>query len=249
MPFRESIMEIAPPWLLGETGQGVQYAAGTVIDSLAEWNNEGIKAAFPGIGTPDALALIGRDRVLDRGPTETDAHYASRLSKAFDTWATAGAAPTLLKQLLAWFNPATNTPIRVVSNAAVWHSINPVTEIVTKTVVGTNWTWDGFAPVRWFRGWVILDSSAAPWLPDLWGAPGTWGDGGTWGSNATLTEVAQLQRIVRKWKPAHVSCLNIIVIFSATHFEVADASPPNPNGSSDTPLWRIGYNAIFWNGA
>jgi hypothetical protein len=246
MPFRESILEIAPPWLLGRIAQGIQYGCGLVIDALGEWAMEGVKARMPGVGTPDALPLIGRDRLIDRGPSETDANYALRLSRAFDTWATAGGAPTLLRALAVWFSPLTTTPIRLVSNSAVWHEIDLGTLIVTKTVVGTNWGWDAFT-TRWFRGWAILDSSAAPWTPDLWGA-GNWGDGGTWGSNATVAQVAQIRGIVEKWKPAHVFVPNIIVTFSATLFEVADTSPPNPSGTSDTALWRLGYNAIFWKG-
>jgi len=64
----------------------------------------------------------------------------------------------------------------------------------------------------------------------------------------TTGEVASLRNIVEKWKPAHITAMNIIVTFSSTLFEVADASPPNPNGTSDTALWRMGYNAIFLEG-
>jgi len=248
MPFRDSILEISPPFLLGEVGAGIQYSEGVIIDALGDWMIDGVKASMPGIGTPDALFLIGRDMQLDRGPSETDDHYAMRLQGAIESHRRKGNGGELLRQLLAWFSPSTSTPLRLVSESAVWHEINLLNGLVTKTNVGTNWNWDAFVG-RWFRGWVIIDSSAAPWVPDLWGDPGTWGDGGTWGSDATVDQVAQLQSIVSKWKPAHVACLNIIITFSATLFEVLDTSPPNPSGTSDTPEWRVGYNAIFWDGA
>ena len=244
MPFRDSILEISPPFALGPIATAIQYAEGTVMDGLAQWAIEGVQAAMPGIGTPDALYLIGRDMQIDRGPNEADDHYASRLQGAVDSHRLKGSGPELLRQLLAWFSPSTLTPIRLVSNSAVWHEINTTTDAVTKTVVGTNWTWDALASVRWWRGWVIIDSSTAPWTLDVWGDPGNWGDGGVWGSSMSVGDVGAIRRIVDKWKPAHITAQPII-IFNASLFEVADASPPNPNGTSDTSAWRAPLAAAF----
>lgn len=248
MPFRYSILEVSPPWLLETNGEGIQYSEGTGLDAIEQWMVEGVKASMPGVGTPDALYLSGRDMVIDRGPNETDDHYATRLQRAVDSHRRRGSGPELCRQLLSQFSPSTLTPVRIVSNSAVWHEINTATEVVTKTVDGTNWNWDSLSSTRWWRGWVIIDSSVAPWTADLWGAPGTWGDGGTWGSDATLADVARFRRIADRWKPAHIIVVNIIVTFAATEFEVADVSPPNPNGTSDT-AWRTTRNAIFWEGA
>lgn len=257
MAFRESILAISPPWLQGFVGSRLQYTSGIGLDSIAQWSLEGVKAALPGIGTPDALYLIGRDRNIDRGPKETDAAYATRLSAAFDTWSTAGSPTTLLQQLLAYFSPSTSTPLRLVTNqgaditaqTSTWHTINLSTGVVTKTLVSPgNWTWDAFTTTRWYRGWVIIDSTSAPWTADLWSSTdsSTWGDGGTWGSSASLAEVAQILSVVDKWRPANVSVPSVIVTFSSTLFTSSAASPPNPSGTSDTPAWRNGVNAIFW---
>lgn len=250
MPFRDSILAISPPFLTEEGGvaEAVQYAEGTAMDALGQWAIEGVKASMPGVGTPTALYLSGRDMQIDRGPNETDDHYAARLQGAVDSHRVKGSGPELLRQLHSWFSPSTATPLRIVSNSAVWHSIDTTTEDVTKTVVGTNWTWDALTPTNWWRGWVIIDSSAGPWAPKVWGSSGNYGTG-TWGSSATPTEVASIRRIVDTWKPAHITCVNIIVTFAATLFEASDASPPNPSGTSDTPSWRLGYNAAFWKGA
>jgi len=249
MPFRDSILEISPPFLVepGGTAEGIQYAEGLMLDVLAQWAIEGVKASMPGIGTPTALYLIGRDMQIDRGPNETDDHYAERLQRAVDSHRVRGSAPELLKQLLAHFSPSTATPIRLVSNAAVWHEINLTTEVVTKTVVGTNWTWDGIVATEAgrLRGWVIIDSSAGPWTIDLWGDPGDWGDGGTWGSDMGVAEFAPIARIIDKWKPAHITCTSVIVTFDATLLERTDASPPNPDGDSDTSAWRAPLEAMF----
>ena len=251
MPFRDSILEISPPSHTeeGGTAEAIQYSIGTVLDGIADWTIQGIMASMPGVGTYDALYLIGQDMQIDRGPNETSEHYAARLQRAIDSHRVRGSPVELLKQLAAWFSPSIATPIRLVTNNAVWHEINLTTLVVTKTVDGTNWTWDPYTAIRWWRGWVIIDSSAAPWTPDLWGDPGDWGDGGTWGSDATVSEVKELQGRLGKWKPAHIDAVNIIVAFDATLFEVADASPPNPDGASHTSLWRTTVNAIFWDGA
>lgn len=248
MPFRDSILAVSPPFLVeeGGTAEGVQFTEGEFLDVVGDWMIDGVQASMPGIGTNEALYLSGRDMQIDRGPNETDLHYSTRLRNAVSSHRVKGSGPELCKQLLAWFSPSVSTPIRIVSNSAVWHEINTTSEVVTKTVVGTNWNWDGYTATRWWRGWVIIDSSTAPWTPSLWGA-GTWG-GGTWGSSMTTGEVAALRNIVDKWKPANMTAVNIIVTFSATLFEIADASPPNPNGTSDTALWRMGYNAIFLEG-
>ena len=248
MPFRDSILAISPPFLTeeGGTAEAIQYAEGTVMDAIGDWMIESVSASMPGVGTNDALYLIGRDTQIDRGPTETDDHYIERLRGAVDSHRVKGSGPELARQLLAWFSPSTVTPIRLVSNSAVWHSIDTMTEVVTKTV-GTNWTWDSYASTRWWRCWVIIDSSVAPWANDgVWGDPGDYGDGGTWGSTATPDEVASIRRIIDKWKPAHITCVNIIVTFDATLFEVTDVSPDNPSGTSDTAAWRLGYDAAFW---
>ncbi len=254
MPFRDSILSVSPPFLTeeGGTAEAVQYAEGEVLDALTDWTIEGVQASMPGIGTPDALYLVGLDMLIDRGPNETDDHYATRLQKAVDSHRIRGNADELLRQLFAWFSPSTVTPLRLVSDSAVWHEINTTTEVVTKTIVGDNWVWDDFAwngsTGRWHRGWVIIDSSTAPWVPKAWGGGGTYGDGGTWGSTMTTGEVASLQRIVDRWKPAHITLMNIIVTFDATLFERTDSSPPNPDGTSDTSLWRTTVNAIFLDG-
>ncbi len=250
MPFRDSILEISPPFLLGPIGAAVQTCQGVVIDGLGDWMIEGVKAAMPGFGTPDALFLIGRDMQIDRGPNETDDHYIGRLQGAIDSHRIKGSGPELLRQLLAWFSPSTDTPLRLVSNQAVWHEINTTTEVVTKTVVGDNWTWDAFTPTRWRRGWVIIDSSVAPWTIDLWGDTGDWGDGGTWGSSMLDAEVHAIRRIVDKWKPAHIFAVAIIITFDATLFEVSDPSGAgeNPDGTSDSSIWRAAYSAAFLKG-
>jgi hypothetical protein len=250
MPFRDSIIAISPPFLReeGGTAEAIQYATGTMLDGIAEWMGHAVKSGMPGIGTNDALYLVGKDMGIDRGPTETDDHYIERLRNAIASHRVQGSPVELLKQLSAWFYPSTDTPLRLVTNNSVWHEINLTTLVVTKTVATANWQWDAYVASRYWCGWVIIDSSVGPWTADIWDLVGLWGDGGTWGSDATVAQVKQIQSWVEKWKPAHTACVNIIVTFDAGLFNVADTSPPNPDEDGYSSLWQAAQNAMFWDG-
>ncbi len=253
MPFRDSILNVSPPFLTeaGGVAEAVQVAEGELLDALTDWMIEGVEAAMPGIGTPDALHLIGIDMSIDRYPGDTDDHYALRLQRAVDAHRVHGNAPELLRQLVAYFFPSIATHVRLVSDAAVWHEIDLVTGVITKTVVGTNWIWDSFASFvnitpRWWRGWIIIDSSAGPWTEDLWDDTddSLWGDGGVWGSDITIEQVTLLQRIAERWKPARMVSRTIIT-FDASLFERTDTAHPNPNGDGEDSAFRAPLAASF----
>lgn len=254
MGFRDSFKKISPPWLAEGLAGGVGYAIGLILDAGSDIVQQGIKARMPGRGTFEALPLIGEAMMIDRGPTEPDASYAARLKKAFDTWRIAGSASAVLTQLRAYFLPTVPANIRLVSNASVWHVIDAVTEVVTKSKPSpANWVWDAFAPSltatpRWWRFWVVIDGTSR-WSQWFWGTSGvTYGDGNTWGSTATRDEVLSIQRIVRRWKAAHAICEHIIITFNSSLFEATDAPGGDmPDGDWDQWLNRSG-NAAYWEG-
>jgi hypothetical protein len=247
--FRDSIRAIAVEWLLDEVNEKILFACGLMIDGIAEWCYLARNARYPDICPPDALSHLGNDRQIERGPNQTVDGYRVQIRRAFDTWANAGGGRTILGQLAAYFVGAATPPMRLVSDAAVWHEYDWTTGLVTKTVVGDNWEWDANTGVRWWRGWAIIDSSDGPWENDgLWGDPGTWGDGGTWGSTATSEEVAAIRRVVNKWKPGNVYNVDVIVVFDSGILRRTDTSPPNPSGNGADPVWRMALDAAFWPG-
>lgn len=248
MGIRDYIASLSPPWLdvLDENGKpsvggGILYAATTQLDAVGQWLTEGIKARFPDTAPPDALGYIGNDRQIDRGPAEGPAGYAVRLRQAIDTWRNAGGARTVLSQLAAYFTNVATPPMRLVSDHSVWHVYDWITGASTKTVVSpANWIWDAFTGTRWWRGWAIVDTSAGPFTRHLWGSGGTWGGGGVWGVDEPPggVKVADLIRIIKRWKPAHVDVHYLILTFDATLFLSSDLAPPNPNGNYDNPANR-----------
>lgn len=255
MTIRDSIAAIVPEWLDGFVAKRLMWSIGLVLDADWTLTEEGIKARMPGVGTPEALPYIGADRLIDKGPAESNESYAARLSSAFDTWRGAGNPYKLLEQLRSYFLPSPPA-LRVVSDNSIWHEIDPTTGDVTRTKVSPrNWVWDPFAAdltdtPRWHRGWVIIDSSNGPWSQWMLGEPGvTLGDGHTLGSTATVDEVASVQRIVRRWKPQHVHAMHVIVTFDPTLFRTINApGSPMPSGDYDQYDNRA-PDAAYWEGA
>lgn len=250
MALRDSIRNIAPPWLLDFVGERLLYIGGLAFDAVEEWLHEGIKQRYPDHAAPDALPFIGNDRLIERGPAEPDASYKPRLRQAVDTWRFAGSGETLLKQLAAYFTGIGQPAMRLVSDSSVWHEYNWSNGTVVRTkVTPANWIWDALTGTRWWRGWVIIDSSGGPFVRFLWGSTGgKWGHrNAPWGCTATKAQIDDIRRVVLKWKPQNVHVPVIIVTFNASLFERTDTAPPNPNGNYDVGANRS-TDALYWPG-
>lgn len=110
--FRDRIRTISPGFLQEGVGEREMYALGVELDAVMERRVQGIAARLPlirnllsGVITPgraDALAVIGLDRIITRGLTESDLSYAIRLQRALDTWRLAGSARAELGQVLGY---------------------------------------------------------------------------------------------------------------------------------------------------
>lgn len=241
MPFAVSILQLAPPWLLGDNGKALLQTFGQQIDALAQQLKDGIKARFPDTAPTDALPLIGRDRGLESGPLESADNFRGRLKGAVATAQTRGSAATLLRQLAAFFSGIGTPPIRLVSENGAWHEYDYPTDTVTKTYASRDrvgsWSWDGtFQP---WRGWVIIDGASLGWWPWKSGTGVPFDGSYVMGSTAPATYVQQIQRLVQKWKPAHVYVPRIIVTFVPSMFtNPPDAEHPR-RGPKRGPRNRI----------
>lgn len=217
--------------LQSATWQGDQstkylYSLGLLLDELREVARQGMRAHMPGLGTPDALPYIGNDRQIDRGYQETDGAYALRNQQAFDIWATAGNAWSVLRNLLGFVSPL--LPIwRTVTSTGIWDSMNDATAPVAGTptsrvypVAPGNWNWDG-NQTSWWRFYTILVSlNPTVWSPEgNWGDGSLWGDGlQSWGLTASVSQVQSVRKIIAKWKAANTFCHWMIVNFNGSNF-------------------------------
>lgn len=235
--FRDQIDRISPPWLRGTVASRYLYSIGVQLDILADQVQQGIKRRFPQSAAlandADALALIGKDRIITRGPTESNKAFGARLVRAIDDWKTAGSAPALLRQLQGFISPNTST-IRVVNNAGAWWSIDSTGTVTASVSSPNNWNWDG-STSAWSRMWVIIYTPTLWVVEDNYGNGDIYGDGGAWGTTASLSTIAGLQSIVATWKSAHSRAVNIIFANDPASFSPAAApGAPMPSGTWGT---------------
>lgn len=174
------------PWWFSdrvEDGFAVAYrilwTVVATLDGLQEIALQGIFAAWPGFGTPTALAMIGRSRGMIRGMSESDASYAKRLREWLTRWQTAGSQHNLIA---AFHEYVLGNPRGFIVNRAGQRVSIAADGTLTEDVIA--WDWDSLSnPERnaspshatfWSELWIVVYAtpwavSAATW-PDLaWG--------------------------------------------------------------------------------
>jgi hypothetical protein len=87
MPYEEDLPKRLPPPWRDERGVAFGRAVGRRLDSVVQSFREAVFARLPVLAPADALKYHGKERQIDRGPTETDEAYALRLQTAWDAWA------------------------------------------------------------------------------------------------------------------------------------------------------------------
>jgi hypothetical protein len=254
----EAFQRRLPSWLTSGDGGKVAASIALLADDFIARAKLGLLARYPDHADEDALAAIGRDRLIRRGINEPAAAYAVRLKRAFTDHKTRGTPYTLLTQLRAYLQA--DCVVRIVDRRGNWWTIDADGTRSSSLDTG-NWDWDGEAATpRWARFWVIIYPAGGtdPWAPSgLWGDATLWGDG-TWGhptltigTTATVDQVASVRAIIREWKPANAICEWVIVAFDAATFTPAGATDPNGEwarwGDSTGGPVRL-QSARYWKG-
>lgn len=241
--FQNTRKVMGPDWLVKDEGESelVGFALDAVKDAFVERLRQGRLSHFPQqdpTGTPaadDALAAMGRDRLIVRGINEPSKTYAARLIPWLDVHATRGNPFTLLKELSDYCGPG--PAFRTVDAKGNWFS-RAADGTQSVLLSQANWDWSTLdLPKQWSRFWVILYPNGL-WNPGvnwgdptfIWGAPGL-----TWGTTATPEQVQSVRGIIRDWKPGGTTCINIIIAFDNTSFD--PTHPVNGIGLPDG-TWR-----------
>jgi len=247
---REAIGALAPPWLGKDTAERLLYDLGLGADALLEKLNQAMRAHMPGAGDPSALPLLATDRVLIRGPSETDAAFALRLTQSFDAWQHAGARRSVMAQELGYVSgweavAAGQVPRAViVSNSAEvfaassWDTFYNTSDTSQQPahvrVLPLNWNWDNINQP--WRAWLVLffeaGSAIAP--EGAWGG-GVWGDGGAWGLTESPTTWSTLRTLLRTWKSARTFYPWLIVCFNGDDGGPGDELSPNSTPGAGNP--------------
>ncbi len=216
-PFAETIQELAPPWLQDGDSVRILFDLGLNIDFSLDYIRFGVLQRFPDtpITRPEALSACGRDRAISRGRYEPQDSYAGRVRQARTTWSAAGDAPTLLRQIWAYFLPSPPM-IRYVVNGvdgdgqqyADWWTITPDGALTRHRSSPNNWNWDGSDGA--VRFWIFIYKTLTPiyWGASpvgsglLWGATEAGGSGASWGYLESSSWYQDVKQIVRQWKCA-----------------------------------------------
>ena len=271
MPFSDSIQAYSPPWLADDSPQSTtnptggvggrfMFVLGLMVDVNLEKLDQAMRAHMPGQGTNTALPLLGDDRLIVRGLTETDASYAGRLSLSFDSWRFAGGDRGVLSNVLGYLlgaepGGATLQINPVASNIWVtwrWYEAGqniggaPEYSLVSQAATTIALPNDPYAPfqlarqfARW-RWWLFVNqgSGANAWFTPapVIGTPGQvfGAAGGAIGSAGPPSVGDDLRRIVNLWKQAGSWCREIIL-------SAVDANP-----SAGVP--RVDWSTVSFSG-
>lgn len=184
--FADVLPRIAPPWLQRSIGGRFLGSIGVVMDAMVDRGRDGVALRFPLDTTdPDALALVGRERRIRRGPDEDATSYARRLRPWWDAHRARGGPYELLRQLRAYLLAVASIQCDVVAHSGTRHSISTTGVITRDSIV---WGADGTA--LWAQVWVFLHLGAISPPGDL--------------------EV--VRAIPRDWSAGHVKRLSIVLL-------------------------------------
>jgi len=244
---RDAILVRCPPWLQGDTSGKVMYTLGLMLDTELEQAIEGSLAHMPGLGTYDALQYIGDDDVIARGFLEASPAYAVRLQQAYDTWATAGSAWSVLRNLLGFVSPFAPV-VRTVMSTGNWDSMNdPLARLdgcptwrVQNAPGPSNWNWDnglGYPTTYagWWRGFTIMYPPAGLWVPAplIGNGPPIGTTTGSIGCSASVAQGQSMRNIAGTFKAANVWIQWMILSFDSTLFPPMATLPSSklPDGN------------------
>ena len=187
--FQDWILQALPAWAQGPWGTKWWQTVGGVFDLLKVAAKDAVKARWPMSAPDDAVETIGRERMIDRGPSESLNSHRSRVDAAWTTWVWAG------------------------TETGVWAGLVALGLPLVSVLEDFEWSaWDDHS--YWSRFWVVIGPNAL-WTIDYWAGDGTlWGGADdTWGSTASPDQIRIVRRVIRKWRAAHAIPVEAITVW------------------------------------
>lgn len=228
--FAQTLINLLPPWWGRVFGAPIVRGLAGPLDQLAKDTADSIKLRFPiEDGDPDALALIGKERHILRGPHEEHNTYASRLLSWWDDHRTRGGPYALARQLWLFWRSAINVPFEIIYYSGRRYSVDTSGNVVRDDINwndpnGTGYTGPGFSigpgPQSWAEFWIVfhLDGLSASWVDSDGDTIIT--DGGEEiifdvlaGGALTPEEEADFASVPREWSAAHVKRIRIVLLY------------------------------------
>jgi hypothetical protein len=240
---RNMLAGILPKWLANRPGFQNWYKTLWTIalmgDALVETALEGLRAAWPGYGTPDALPLIGQTRGFSQGLVESNASFITRLINWLTTWMNAASDEVLLQQIWTYLGNAPQLRLYARSGWCTTLLADGVSS--SRALAGaTAWNWDGNSnPERstwWSDMWLIVYPPLAAWVTYASFADDNWllawsGNGYGIGHACLPSQVDAILSLIQTWKGAHTRINAIVWTTDGTLFDPANLGiSGNPDG-------------------
>ncbi len=217
MPNLRDIAEAnCPSWLQNRVGKRLIYALSLPFDVLADALSAALEHRQPGLRDGQSLAVLGRERGVDRLPNESDESYASRLEQWLEHKKIAGTYLSMIQQIRLLMPDHHTFVVSIVNDNGYSYD----KAIISGTDFGYNhgqlaWDWDGnhSNPHRY---WVIIRCDYT--TQGTFAAPGLWSSTSGIGSTATYDQITQIRKAIFNEQPAHATCAGIILVIDPSFY-------------------------------
>jgi hypothetical protein len=202
--YEDFITAIQPPYLQRPRFLAFIGAFGKQLDSDEARLEAGARAGIIEAAPNDALALLGRDRLLRQYPLETLAQFRERLKATFPFWRKSGTQSSLVEILTVAFPGPTWTILEYFEDPATFATSGFWAQFLAVA--------DPCAPIG--KGYKY-GAFPGPGDGKLYGDPDF-----TYGSDLTSVEVELLRGVVRDYKPAYAVNAGFKIVFPDTTFVI-----------------------------
>ena len=185
--YEDWVLTQVPPWLRRTVGGAIMQGIAATADSLVDRLAHGVRLRFPNTDT-DALAIAGRERRIVRGPSEGPDEYALRVQGWLDAHRTRGSVYALLEQWNAY--NATRRAIDVLYQSGTLYKLYEVVSPIDRAII----SWETPPEGGWAQAWCFLFEDADP-------------------TPVSAATDAELGAIPRLWSAAHMSPLNVVLVW------------------------------------
>ena len=174
--------ELSTNVLRGFMGRRLQGTFSLAIDAFMEATTQAIRAPWVADNPPpDAVALVGKEVLIPRYPTDTNETYRARVQNAWVDWDQGGTEEAIINRLTLAGNP----------DAEIFRWVN-------------DGSWSEF--IVFFPAGSHNVTSDGPTIGSF-----TVGDGTILGPEGiTPVELSTLKGIIKQWKPGQWKCLWVV---------------------------------------
>lgn len=245
MGFASHLLATVPPWLRRRFGKPFVLGIGDVLDDLAQKSSAAVALRFPSAASPpDALAAIGTERRIPRGPGEPASSYAGRTIVWLDSHRTRGGPYAMLGQFFAYWRFELNVPVELVNQQGARWSMDTAGNITRDQLAGV--TFGSF----WAQDWIFFHTpqTIADPLVDSDGDEIIDSDGDGIDVVVDLASgvlpddlIASFKLVPQTWAPAHLKRCTIVLLWGTGR---VIGYPPSTIGSgyilgADAPIFIV----------